>query len=205
MKVNLNFKALAAEFVGTFFLTLVVLVSINNPDFPVPTPILAALTLCVFVYTIGKVSGTHINPAVTIGQAVIQKIDIPTAIAYIVSQFVGAGVALLIVSLMLGKQFEAVEVGESGFMVGLAEMLGTLLFTFGISAVVHDQTPKGFQGLVVGLSLLLGISLAAIGANGILNPAVAMGIKSFSLAYVWGPVLGSILGFAGYRMLLGNK
>ena len=84
-------KALAAEFFGTFGLALGVLISVSNPAFPVPTPIIAGLTLGLFVYTIGPISGCHINPAVTIGLASIGQIEIPKAVTYIVAQFAGAG------------------------------------------------------------------------------------------------------------------
>jgi hypothetical protein len=85
-------KALVAELVGTFGLTLAVLISINNPDFPVSTPVIAGVTLGLFVYTIGGISGCHINPAVTLGLASIGKIELPSALGYLVAQFVGAGI-----------------------------------------------------------------------------------------------------------------
>lgn len=53
----MNLKALAAELFGTFGLSLAVLISINSPGFPVGTPVIAGLTLGLFVYTIGPISG----------------------------------------------------------------------------------------------------------------------------------------------------
>lgn len=185
-------RALAAELFGTFGLTLAVLISINNPDFPISTPVIAGLTLGVFVYTIGSISGCHINPAVTIGLASIGKIDITNAAAYIVSQFVGAGIALAIGNVIFAAPVELVAGGSVG--IGLAEMLGALLFLFGIAAVVLGRVPEAMSGVVIGTSLTLGVHFAAHTSNGALNPAVALGIGSFSAPYIWGPIVGAALG-----------
>lgn len=83
-------KKLFAELIGTFALTLAVFVSINS-HFPVPTPVIAGLTLGIFVYTIGSISGAHINPAVTIGIRTLKKITTKEAVWYIIAQFIGAG------------------------------------------------------------------------------------------------------------------
>jgi glycerol uptake facilitator-like aquaporin len=87
-------------------------------------------------------------------------------------------------------------------MIAFAELLGTFFFTFGIASVVYGKTPSAMSGVVVGGSLLLGISIAALlGSNGVLNPAVAFGIGSFGFAYVFGPIVGSILGMQAYKYL----
>ena len=185
-------RALAAELFGTFGLTLAVLISINNPDFPIPTAVIAGLTLGVFVYTIGSISGCHINPAVTIGLASIGKIDIPNAAAYIVSQFVGAGIALAIGNVIFAAPVELVAGGSVS--IGLAELLGALLFLFGIAAVVLGRVPEAMNGVVIGASLTLGAHFAAHTSNGVVNPAVALGIGSFSAPYIWGPIVGAALG-----------
>jgi glycerol uptake facilitator-like aquaporin len=196
-------RALAAELFGTFGLTLAVLISINNPDFPVPTAVIAGLTLGLFVYTIGSISGCHINPAVTIGLASIGKIDIPNAAAYIVSQFVGAGIALAIGNAIFAAPAELVAGGSVG--IGLAELLGALLFLFGIAAVVLGRVPEAMSGVVIGTSFTLGVHFAAHTSNGVLNPAVALGIGSFSAPYIWGPIVGGALGAWISSMLMERK
>ncbi len=85
--------------------------------------------------------------------------------------------------------------------IGLAELLGAALFLFGIAAVVLGAVPAAASGLVIGGSLFLGIHFAAHTSNGVLNPAVALGIGSFSLAYIWGPIAGAIVGALLYRLL----
>lgn len=185
-------RALAAELFGTLYLTLAVLISINNPEFPIPTPVIAGLTLGIFVYTIGSISGCHINPAVTIGLAAIGKIDLPNAAAYIVSQFIGAFIALAMGNAIFAAPVELVAGSSLG--IGLAELLGTLLLLFGFAAVVLGRVPEAMSGVVIGSSLTLGVHFAAHASNGVLNPAVALGIGSFSAPYIWGPIVGAALG-----------
>ncbi len=189
---GLNIRALLAEMVGTCGLALAVLVSINQPAFPVPTPVIAGLTLGLFVYAIGPISGCHINPAVTLGLLSIRRIDPGRAAGYIVAQFVGAGIALALGRLLFAGPAEVTAGGSA--TIGLAEMLGAVLFLFAIASVVVGRVPAPASGLVIGTGLLLGISLASPGSNGVLNPAVAFGIGSFSFPYVWGPILGALVG-----------
>ena len=59
-------KKYVAEYIGTFTLVLIVISSLAG-DFPVSTAVIASLTLMMFVYTIGSVSGCHIKPSVTLG------------------------------------------------------------------------------------------------------------------------------------------
>ena len=194
----MNTKKYIAELLGTFALTLVVGLSLAG-NFPVPTPILAALVLGLFVYSIGHISGTHINPAVTIGLWSIKKISTNETLAYIIAQFVGGFIAFLFIQTALGVHSLVVV---NSLRVCLAEILGTLFFTFGIASVVYGKTPSEFGGIVVGGSLLLGITIAAlIGSNGVLNPAVALGIGSFNFTYLFAPILGSIAGMNLYKYL----
>jgi len=187
-----NFKALAAELFGTFGLSLAVLISINSPGFPVGTPVIAGLTLGLFVYTIGPISGCHINPAVTLGLAAIRKVDMKTAGAYIVAQILGAALAIGVGGLLFASPEALTWTDSAG--VGAAEALGAMIFLFGIAAVVLGRVPDAMSGVVVGGSLMLGVLWAAQTSNGVLNPAVAFSLGSMSLAYIWGPVLGAVVG-----------
>ena len=195
MLLYMYMKKYIVEGLGAFTLTLAVALSLAG-QFPVSTPILAALTLGLFVYSIGHISGAHINPAVTIGAWSIKKIDARDAFSYIVAQFIGAGIALFVVS----RTVEMPMVTASNtWMVSFAEFLGTFFFTFGIASVIYGKTPRDIAGVVIGGSLLLGISLAALlGSNGVLNPAVAFGIGSLNIAYALSPLVGSILGMKVY-------
>ena len=192
-------KKYIVEALGTGALTLAVGLSLVG-IFPVPTPILAALTLGLFVYTIGHISGTHINPAVTLGAWSIGKIETKTAMFYIVAQAVGAGIVMLFMSKFVTLP-ELTVSGEG--VIGIAEFLGAFFFAFGIASVVYGKVLGALSGVVVGGSLLLGISIAGgLGSNGVLNPAVAFGIGSWGLMYVLGPILGAICGMQAYKRLM---
>jgi len=198
-------KKYIAELLGAFLLTLVVILSLAG-QFPVSTPILAGLTLGLFVYTAGGISGAHINPAVTIGIWSLGKITPPEAAKYIVAQFAGALLALWVGSLFTGATASLNFMGGSNTMiVGAAEFLGTIIFTFGIAAVVLGKIPTDITGVVIGGSLLLGLSLAAIKSNAVLNPAVALGIGSFSWMYLLAPIAGSLVGMNLYKWLVGQR
>ena len=134
------------EAVGTGVLTMVVALALAG-TFPVPVPVLAALTLGLFVYSLGHLSGTHINPAVTIGAWSIGKVSTDDAIKYVVAQFIGGGAALLVVGSLT---VTATLTMKADLATGLAEMIGAALFTFGIASVVYGKTPAVMSGVVVG-------------------------------------------------------
>lgn len=186
-----------AEFVGTFGLTLAVAFSLAG-IFPVPTPVVAALVLGLFVYTIGHISGTHLNPAITVGIWSIKKMKARDAAAYVAAQLIGAGVALYIVRRIINQP--VLPVADT-FAIFFAEFIGAFFLAFGVAAVVYGRVVSGFGGIVVGGSLLFGILLAVSFSNGILNPAVAVGINSVSFSYLLGPVAGAILGMWVFKLI----
>jgi glycerol uptake facilitator protein len=191
-----------AEFLGTFALALAVGLSLTG-KFPVPTPVVAALTLGVCVYTLGAISGTHINPAITIALAVIRKIELRDAALYLVAQFAGGGLAYFLTGVILGSH-PAVTAVDSAATFG-GEALGTFWLAIGVCAVVLGKAPAPAAGLTIGGSLLLGISLAAPLSNGVLNPAVALGIGSLSAVYVGAPIVGAAVAMLLYRFLAGSQ
>lgn len=184
-------KALIAEAIGCCTLTLAVLLGIAGVS-PIATPLMAGLTLLLFVYTIGSISGSHINPAVTIGLWSIKKISTKDSVQYILAQLVGAIVAILVVTLLGVSQ--TIPVVAANMNVFSAEVLGTFILVFGISSVVYKKVNDAAAGIVIGGSLLLGISLAASASNGVLNPAVAIGIQSVNWVYLLAPFVGGVLG-----------
>lgn len=203
----MNIKKYTVELIGTFALTFVVLLSLLYSLFPVSTPVLAGLCLALFVYSVGHISGTHINPAVTLGALSIGKIKTLDAVYYIVAQIIGALLAMFVSFTLFGITapvgITAPDPSALNSMpVFFAELIGTFFFTFGIASVVYGNVSSQMSGLVVGGSLLLGIAVSAtLGSKGILNPAVALGIGSMNLAYIFGPTVGSILGMQLYKMV----
>src|SRR5260370_25844842 len=133
-----------AHSVVTFALALGVALSLAG-KFPVATPVIAAITLGVCVYTFGGISGTHINPAITIGLLTAGKIKIMDAAAYIVAQFAGAAVAKYAAFCLLGSH-PAVTVVDNVSVLA-AEALGAFWLATGVIAVVTGKAPAAAAGL----------------------------------------------------------
>lgn len=189
-----------AEFAGTAILSLAVLGTILlNTN--IAGTVAAGLTLALMVFAIGKVSGAHINPAVTIGLLTVQKISKLDAVFYILAQFAGAALAVIVLKLFgIGVPLSASMTGISFF----AELIGAAVFTFGIASVVYstDSTKDTLAPFVIGGSLTIGATIASgLGSNGVLNPAVAFALGTFSTAYLLGPIVGAILGIWFYSYI----
>ena len=197
--MTFHWKKYIAEGIGAAALTLMVLTSIRF-HLPLSTPLIAGLTLGFFVYAIGGISGSHINPAVTVGLWSVKKINSTDAVGYVVFQIVGA--------LLTQKVFEAtfshlpVLPNAVTLPIAVAEAAGAAVLLFGISAAVMGKVSAGASGLLVGGSLLLGILLASTVSNGVLNPAVAIGLGSISWPYIVGPVVGAVASCQLYRWLV---
>lgn len=186
--------------VGTLALTLAVGLSLTG-KLAITTPLMAGLTLGLFVYILGGVSGGHFNPAVTFGAWVVKKIPTLEAAFYILSQLIGAGLGLLLIRDLITPV--ALPLGVTTPVAAMfGELLGAFFFTFGVASVVFKKVPHAMSGLVVGASLFLGISFAEPIANGILNPAVALGIGSFTWPYIVGPLVGGALGMLSFSKLI---
>lgn len=191
-----------AELIGTFGLAFAVNLSITNGVSLAP-PLVAGLTLGLFVYTIGGISGAHLNPAVTIGMASIKKISIKDALFYVISQFIGAFLAMLVAENLLEKETGLVAVDS--LKIGIAEAIGAFILAFGVAAVTYKKVDDDASGVVVGGSLALGAMLAGTISNGVINPAVALGVNSVSWVYIFAPVVGAIVSALVFRYILQNK
>ena len=200
MQINLvNVRKYLAEFIGTFFLVLIVSSSITN-NFEVPTATLAALMLGVFVYAIGSISGCHLNPAVTLGLLSLKKIKFKESINYVLAQLLGTSLALFVARIFEASPELVISDNRS---VYYAEMLGMVIFTFGISAVVLGEIDSKLNGIIVGTSLFLGLAVAStLGSAALLNPAVMIGLATSSPSYLMAQLFGSIIGFNLYKVLI---
>ncbi|MBP6924742.1 MAG: aquaporin, partial [Candidatus Pacebacteria bacterium] len=139
---------LIAEGLGTFALALAVLTSLQMQPSPIATPVVAGLVLALFVYTIGSKSGSHINPAVTIGLWSINKIKTNDAVSYIIVQVLGGLIAYGLVSTMSGEGVMSLGMMPESTSIFLAEAIGSLFFGFGIAAVVYGKVRDDVNGLV---------------------------------------------------------
>jgi glycerol uptake facilitator protein len=137
------------------------------------------------VYSIGKVSGCHINPAVTFALAVTKRFPWREVPAYWISQYVGAVIGAFAIWGVFGQDAVTFGMGQTHFAAdasgtyfveaALAEALGTGLLIFAILGIVDGRSPNQLAGLVIG-GAVVGIILIfgpITGAS--LNPARAFG------------------------------
>lgn len=197
-------SVIVAEFFGTALLTSAVLaqansnVIVNRAWF---ISAIAGLTLATIVLTIGRVSGAHVNPAITIGLWTLRKIETTTAIVYMAAQVLGAAVALRLFQYMQNDVLQNIA-GPFEWRIFVAEAVGALVFSFGVAAAVTQKLQGLRAAFTIGTSLMLGAVIASTASNGILNPAVALGLNSWSWTYVAAPVLGAVLGMNIYDLFL---
>ncbi|MET1033273.1 MAG: aquaporin [Candidatus Saccharimonadales bacterium] len=192
---------IVAEFLGTALLTLAVLaVSKSTIGIPYFVSIAAGLVVATVTLTLGAVSGAHLNPIVTIGLWSVRRIKALPAVVYIAAQLLGGIAAYYLFTYLIGQTWT--NAGEFEGRILVAEAAGAFIFSLGWAAVVFQKLEGGKAAAVVGMSLMLAILVSAAGAGGIVNPAVALGVRSWVWGtYVLGPVLGAIIGFNLYSLL----
>ncbi len=197
---------LVAELIGTFLLTFAVLSVSKSPiGIPYFVALGAGLTLAIIVLAIGSTSGAHINPAVTLGLWSVKKIGTLKGILYIVSQFIGAILAWKLYTYFINSTIPSIGSKSLDWRVFLAEMIGVIVFTFGISSAVYQKYEGGKLAFTIGGSLFLGALVATAISNGVLNPAVALGIQSWGVEYFVAPLVGGIIGVNLYAMMFAGE
>lgn len=198
--------AFTAELLGTAVLTAVVLAVVRSAiGIPYFLAIGVALTLSLLVLILGSASGAHVNPAVTFGLWTLRKINTADAVMYIVAQFIGALAAAKLYVYLTEQSLQNIANTEFDWRILIAELIGTFVFTFGIAAAVYQRYEGGKLAMTIGGSLGLGILVAGVASNSVLNPAVALGIQSWSMVYVAGPLLGAIFGMNLYALLFAGE
>lgn len=209
-------KKYLAEMVGTMVLTLLgcgTAVSLNcgvDTASVVGTALAFGLAVVAMAYTIGGISGCHINPATTLGCLISKRIGGKDAIMYMVFQIIGAliGSAILYAlttndaSLAGGTLTGANSTGNHGIVVGLiAEIVLTCIFVLVVLGTTDAKKGAGnFAGLAIGLSLVL-IHLVGIHYTGTsVNPARSIGPAIFeggqALSDLWVFIVGPFIGAA---------
>jgi aquaporin Z len=175
------------EFIGTFFLTLTVCLTVLGK---VPlAPLAIGCSLMIMVYMGGHVSGAHYNPAVSLAVALRGKLSGADFVAYLVAQFAGAIVAALAASFILnGYQLGDGQVAERTFALApgdgvtpAAALLIEGLYTFALALTVLNvaTSPKtegnSFYGLAIGFTVVVGAFAGGAISGGAFNPAVGVG------------------------------
>ncbi|HVS58555.1 MAG TPA: aquaporin [Candidatus Saccharimonadales bacterium] len=199
--------ALLAEFFGTAILTLVVLsVHYSNVGVAYFVSLAAGLTVAVMLFAVGKVSGAHLNPGLTIGLWTARKITTVRAVVYIVAQLLGAWAAYGLYSYFVNQSLPVTGAHFEGRIL-VAEIVGTFIFAFGWAAALYRGMDGGLFATTAGIAFAIGMIVAAAVGVGLINPALALGIRAWLPwgsgvtgwgTYVLGPVLGALAGVNVY-------
>lgn len=188
--------------------------------------------VAIAVYTVGWIGGAHLNPAVTLGLAVIGSFSWSLVPAYIGAQVLGAFIGAAVVYISYYKHFEATEDADTKlavFSTGPAirntiwnlvtEIVGTAMLLIGILGIGHTNNNMGALGAFMVGILVWSIGLSIGGPTGYaINPARDLGPRiahtilpipgkrDSDWAYSWipviGPIIGGILGAVIYNTLL---
>lgn len=211
-------KKYLAEMVGTMVLTLMGCGAavalgcdpVNNIPATVGTAIAFGLSVVAMAYTIGGISGCHINPAITLGVLLSGRMTVKDAVGYWIGQIVGgilgAAVLYLLTSStgdgIVGTGANDLQTGVTALAGFLAETVFTCVFVLvvlGVTAKTNGAT-NNFAGLAIGLSLIL-VHLACIRFTGTsVNPARSFGPALFqggtALTNLWIFIIAPLIGGA---------
>jgi aquaporin Z len=200
-------KKYVSELVGTAFLVLIGCgtAAIASEDVGVLGVAIAfGLAIVALAYSIGPISGGHVNPAVTLAAYITKRINGRDALLYVVSQVIGAFIAVIILMMLvnnpesgLGANFIFEDV--TLFSAILFEVVFTFIFIFVILRVTKEENSNA--GIVIGLTLvaihLVGIKLTGTSLNPArsIAPALVGGnIKAMSDLWIFiiMPLVGSV-------------
>ena len=217
-----------AEFIGTFWLVLggcgSAVLSAAFPEVGIGllgVALAFGLTVLTISYSLGHISGAHLNPAVTIGLWAGGRVDGKTILPYVISQVLGgiaAAAVLYIIATGNGAEigrFAANGYGEhshGGYGLTAAivtEFVMTFMFLIVILGATDERAPKGFAGVAIGLALTLIHLISIPVTNTSVNPArsisQALFVGDWALAQLWMfiliPVLGALAAGAVYKYL----
>lgn len=228
MKITLSdVKKYVAEIIGTMVLVLFGCgVAIFTGCDPVATSLAFGLVIVAMAYSIGNVSGYHVNPAVSLAMLITKKMSLKDFIFYFVSQLIGATLGCLLLMLFFGGncgyganliQQGVIDIAGSvtvEHIIGLvAEIVLTFTFVLAILGVTSRSQNTAVVGIVIGLTLTL-VHLLGLGITGTsVNPARSLIPALFAggqnLREVWiyivGPFAGAALAAVVYNFFLDKK
>jgi aquaporin Z len=226
----MNRKKLAAEAIGTFWLTFggcgSAVISAGFPHVGIGllgVAIAFGLTVLTMAYAIGHVSGCHLNPAVTVGLTCGGRFPSNLVLPYVAAQLVGAivGAAVLYAIASGSPDFNVSNgfaangyaehsPGRYGLVACLiSEVVLTMMFLFVIMGATHGKAPAGFAPIAIGLTLTLIHLISIPVTNTSVNPARSTGpalfVGGWALAQLWlfwvAPLVGGAAGGLIYRWL----
>jgi len=214
-------KKYVAEFIGTFVLVFVACgvaaalgckgAEPNAAYFM--TALTFGLVIVAMAYSIGNISGCHINPAVSIGMLASGRMSIKDFIGYVIAQFAGAIVGGGALCMLLGAEsgLGANALYNGDFTMSFViEIILTFIFVLAILGVTSKKENGSVAGIVIGLTLTL-VHIFGIYFTGTsVNPARSFGVALFKgldsgiLVFLFAPMVGGIFAAVVYR-LLGGK
>ncbi|MBR0513485.1 MAG: MIP family channel protein [Clostridia bacterium] len=212
-------KKYAAEFIGTFVLVLFACgvagqICDGSTSGLIGTALAFGLVIVAMAYSIGNVSGCHINPAVSIAMLVSKKISLKDFCGYIVAQFLGATAGAALLYAIVG---DSTKLGANGlfqdniWLSFIIEVILTFVFVIAILGVTSKSENGSVAGLVIGGALvlvhLLGISFTGTSVNPArtFGPALFAGTLSTYWVFLLAPLVGGILAALVYEYLTEEK
>ena len=176
------------------------------------TALAFGLVIVAMAYSIGNVSGCHINPAVSIAMLCSGKMSLSDFIGYVVAQFLGGIAGAGVLAALTGKQY---GLGTNGLYDGsilksiIIEIILTCVFVMAILGVTSKKEYGRIAGLVIGLSLtlvhLLGIFFTGTSVNPArsFGPALFMGGDALKCVWVFivAPLIGGVIAAFLYNFL----
>lgn len=225
-------RKILAEFIGTFWLVLGGCGSaVLAAGFPgvgiglLGVSLAFGLTVVTIAYSLGHVSGAHLNPAVSIGLWLGGRFNGKDLPAYIGAQIVGAIAAaavLFVIATGNGSEiggFAAngyAEHSPGGYSLEAAlvtEFVMTFIFLIVILGATDDRAPKGFAGLAIGLALTLIHLISIPVTNTSVNPArsisQALFVGDWALSQLWlfilVPIAGAALAGVVYKAVFSSR
>lgn len=224
-----NHKKYLSEFLGTFALIFIGAGSVCADYYLMKggaqgfgllgISVAFGLVVVAVVYSLGYVSGAHINPAVTVSMVVMKRMDADTGFMYIVSQLTGALFAGFLLRILFPEALSSVFLGTCTLGAGVTVMQAivmeaviTFLLVFVVYATVIDKraTPA-LAGLTIGVVVIFGVMIGGTISGGALNPARVFGPAIASghldMHYIWwvGPIAGGIIAGFVYEFLFSEK
>lgn len=217
-------KKIFAEFLGTFTLVLfacgtasVLNCMTNSADTAYfMTALSFGLVIVAMAYSIGQVSGCHINPAVSLAVLLCGKMTVLEFIQYVVAQFAGATTGAAVLSLLLGNRE---NLGQNGLYQGsigksfAIEVILTFVFVLVILCVTSKKEYEKPAGLIIGMTLTLvhifGIHFTGTSVNPArsFGPAVLAGAQALKDVWVFilAPLCGAVLAAIIFKALILKK
>ncbi|MDQ2103523.1 aquaporin Z [Azospirillum isscasi] len=225
------FRRTSAEFLGTFWLVFggcgSAVLSAAFPEVGIGltgVSLAFGLTVLTMAYSVGHISGCHLNPAVTVGLWAGGRFPAKDILPYVIAQLVGAFLAAVVLYViasgkadwsLAAKGLAANGYGEHSpgaynLTSGLvAEVVLTFMFLVVILGSTDRRAPAGFAPLAIGLALTLIHLISIPVTNTSVNPARSTGpalvVGGWALQQLWAfwvaPLVGGLLGGLAYRAL----